>query len=149
VEPWRPDAGERIVWRERRGPPVAIMAGVPAVLLAGMAVAAADAVASLLLGAGALACAALGYRLRDRAWVEELVLTDRRAVVASRAGEAEAAALAGVRHVVVRGARVAFHGDDGRLVFAHVRAVRALRRRLAELAPALDQRDEIDPRCPT
>jgi hypothetical protein len=118
--------GERVVFHERRRPPLLAALLVPAAVLATLA---ATDVALPVRAAAALAAAALvllGVRLRRRVWMEDLLVTDRRIVV------------------------MRFTARDGEaLSFAYVRDLGALRRALADARPDLHLRADDGALCRT
>jgi hypothetical protein len=142
--------GERVVFHERRRPPLLAALLVPAAVLATLA---ATDVALPVRAAAALAAAALvllGVRLRRRVWMEDLLVTDRRIVVAPRAGAPRWLPLDEVESAVERGLAMRFTARDGEaLSFAYVRDLGALRRALADARPDLHLRADDGALCRT
>jgi hypothetical protein len=144
------EPGELVHFRERRAPPVLMALVVPVGLLLALAATAAPLAVRAASILGAVALVALGFRLRRRVWLEDLVVTDRRVGVVPRGGDSSwlhLEELAGARE---RGATMRFTAVDGRMLsFAYVRSTRSLRRRLSDVRPDLSIAIEYDPHCPT
>ena len=148
---FRVGVGERVLFRERRQPPLRVLG---LVLGAILAVAAATGTGSLplrLATAAVAACvAAAGGVLQRRTWIEDLVVTDLRLVRALRDGRIADTPLTDVVAVSLRGIAVRFRrarGDD--FMFPVVRRPRRLQRALGVALPGLTVEREIDLACPT
>jgi hypothetical protein len=140
-------AGEVLLWRERRSPPFMEAAWAAAGLLALTGVAVANVVATPLLLAAAAAAVVLGRRIAAGHYLEDQVLTDRRAVVVPRVGEAYGLPLEAIDSVELKGTKATFSGGGREFRFAFVRKHRALRKALEDGAPHVSLEQRWDPNC--
>ena len=138
--------GEVLLWRERRSPPFMEAAWALAALLALAGVAVASIVLTPLL-AGALAAVLLGRRIAAGHYLEDQLLTDRRAVVVPRVGQAYGLPLEAIDSVELKGTRATFSGGGQQFRFAFVRRHRALRKALEDGAPHVSLEQRWDPNC--
>jgi hypothetical protein len=139
--------GEVLLWRERRSPPFMEAACALAALLALAGVAVASIVLTPLLLAGALASVLLGRRIAAGHYLEDQLLTDRRAVVVPRLGVAYGLPLEAIDSVELKGTRATFSGGGQQFRFAFVRRHRALRKALEDGAPHVSLEQRWDPNC--
>lgn len=140
-------ADEVVLWRERRTPPFMQAAIALAGVLAVMGVAVANlALTPLLLAAGAAALLG-GRRLAAHHYLEDQVLTDRRALVVPREGPVDAVPLDDLESVEFRGTKATFSGHGRQLRFGFVRRQRALRKALESGAPHISVEQRWDPNC--
>jgi hypothetical protein len=140
-------AGEVLLWRERRSPPFMQAACALAALLALAGIAVASLVVTPLLLAGAVAALLLGRRIAAGHYLEDQLLTDRRAVVVPRVGDAYGLPLDTIDSVELKGTRATFSGGGREFRFAFVRRHRALRKALEEGAPHVSFEQRWDPNC--
>ena len=140
-------AGEAVLWRERRSPP--FMEAVVAVtaILAALGVAVASPIVTPLLIVAAVGAFVIGRRFARGHYLEDQVLTDRRALVVPRVGAAHELPLDHVESVELKGTRATFSGDGGQFCFAFVRRHRALRKALETGAPHISLEQRWDPNC--
>jgi hypothetical protein len=139
--------GEVLLWRERRSPPFMEAAWALAAMLVVTGIALASFLATPLLAAGAVAAILLGRRVAAGHYLEDQVLTDRRAVVVPRIGEAYGLALDTIDRVELKGTRATFTGGGRQVRFAFVRRHRALRKALENGAPHVSLEQRWDPNC--
>jgi hypothetical protein len=139
--------GEVLLWRERRSPPFMEAAWALAALLALAGVAVASIILTPLLLAGALAAVLLGRRIAAGHYLEDQMLTDRRAVVVPRIGQAYGLPLDTIDSVELKGTRATFSGGGQQFRFAFVRRHRALRKALEDGAPHVSLEQRWDPNC--
>jgi hypothetical protein len=102
----------------------------------------------LLLVAG-VAVVLLARRLAAGRYLEDQLLTDRRVLVAPRAGGAYGMRLEDIASAEMKEMKVIFLGDGQQFRFAFVRKQRALRRALAAAAPHIAFEQHWDPHCST
>jgi hypothetical protein len=141
------NADEAVLWRERRTPPFMQAAIAVAAVLAVTGVAVANVVLTpLLLAAGAAALLA-GRRIAAGHYLEDQLLTDRRALVAPRVGPAYGLALDTLESVEFRGTKAIFSGQGRQMRFGFVRRQRALRKALESGAPHISVEQRWDPNC--
>jgi len=140
-------AGEAVLWREQRSPP--FMEAVVAVtaILAALGVAVASPIVTPLLIVAAVGAFVIGRRFARGHYLEDQVLTDRRALVVPRVGAAHELPLDHVESVELKGTRATFSGDGGQFRFAFVRRHRALRKALETGAPHISLEQRWDPNC--
>ena len=119
---------------------------VVAVLAVG-GVAAQNVVFTPLALVAAVAAAVLGRRFAAGHYLEDQLLTDRRAVVVPRIGAAYGLPLGDIQSVELRGTRAVFTGGGGELRFSFVRRHRALRKALEAGAPHISFEQRWDPNC--
>ena len=145
-----PAAGERLLYRHRRRTPSAVYAlvGAAACVLVGASTGGGPRVLLPLLAA-ACALAAIGVRLVRGAWIEDLVVTDRRVVRRRKDGAQEELALAESDDVLPKGHAFVFRCCARELSFPPVDAPRKVRRILAEAAPGVEVEMRFDLACPT
>jgi hypothetical protein len=139
--------GEAVLWRERRSPPFMEAAIAVAAMLAVTGVAAGSALFTPLALAAAIAVVMLGRRIAARHYLEDQLLTDRRALVVPRVGAAYGVALDDIENVEMRGTKAVFTGGGREFRFAFVRRHRALRRALESGAPHVSLEQRWDPNC--
>ena len=140
--------GERLLWRERRSPPFMEAALAAAAVLAVAGVSLANVVLTPLLFVAALAAVLAGRRIAANRYLEDQVLTDRRALVVPRVGTAYGLALDSVDSVELRGTKATFTSGAGQQFrFSFVRRHRALRRALEDGAPHVSLEERWDPNC--
>jgi hypothetical protein len=139
--------GEAVLWRERRTPPFMEAAIAAAVVLAGSGLALASIVLTPLLLAAAVAALLAGRRLAAGHYLEDQLLTDRRALVVPRVGTAYGLALDDLENVELRGTKAIFTGHGHEMRFAFVRHHRALRKALESGAPHISLEQRWDPNC--
>jgi hypothetical protein len=139
--------GEVLLWCERRAPPFMEAAWALAAMLALSGIALASFVATPLLLAGAVAAVLLGRRIAAGHYLEDQLLTDRRAVVVPRVGEAYGLPLDAIDSVELKGTRATFTGGGQQFRFAFVRRHRALRKALEDGAPHVSLEQRWDPNC--
>lgn len=139
--------GEAVLWRERRAPPfMQFAAGIAAVIgMTGIAVASAWITPLLLVAAAAVV--AFGYRFAAGHYLEDQVLTDRRAFVAPRVGTAYGLSLDAIDSVELKGTKATFSGGDRQFRFSFVRRHKSLRRALETGAPHISFEQRWDPNC--
>jgi hypothetical protein len=139
--------GETVLWRERRSPPFMEAA----IALAAMVAVAGVAVGNLFVTPLALAAAVgailLGRRIVAGHYLEDQLLTDRRALVVPRVGTAYGVSLDDIESVEMRGTKAVFTGGGRELRFGFVRRHRALRRALESGAPHISLEQRWDPNC--
>ncbi len=139
--------GEAVLWRERRSPPFMEAACAVAAMLALTGVAIANVVITPLLLVLAAAAVVLGRRFVAGHYLEDQLLTDRRALVVPRVGPAYGFSLDEIESVEMKGTRAIFTGDGREFRFAFVRRHRALRRALERGAPHVALDRVWDPNC--
>jgi hypothetical protein len=139
--------GEAVLWRERRSPPFMEAACAVAAMLAITGVAIANVVVTPVLLAAAVAAVVFGRRFAAAHYLEDQLLTDRRALVVPRLGTAYGIELDDVESVELRGTKATFTGGGGQFRFSFVRRHRALRRALESGAPHVLQERVWDPNC--
>jgi hypothetical protein len=139
--------GEVLLWRERRSPPFMEAACAAAALLALAGIALANAIATPLLVIAAIAAVLLGRRVAAGHYLEDQLLTDRRAVVVPRVGAAYGLPLGEIDSVELKGTKATFSGGGHQFRFAFVRKHRALRRALEDGAPHVSLEQRWDPNC--
>jgi hypothetical protein len=139
--------GEVLLWRERRSPPFMEAAWALAALLALAGIAVASIVLTPLLLAGALAAILLGRRIAAGHYLEDQLLTDRRAMVVPRVGVAYGLSLDTIDNVELKGTKATFSGGGQQFRFAFVRRHRALRKALEDGAPHVSLEQRWDPNC--
>jgi hypothetical protein len=140
-------ADEVVLWRERRTPPFMQAAIAVAAVLAVSGVAVANVVLTpLLLVAGAATLLA-GRRMAADHYLEDQLLTDRRALVVPRVGSAHGLPLDELESVEFRGAKATLSGHGQQLRFGFVRRQRALRKALESGAPHISVEQHWDPNC--
>jgi hypothetical protein len=89
----------------------------------------------------------LGRRFAAHHYLEDQLLTDRRALVVPRVGAAYGVALDDIENVEMRGTKAVFTGGGREFRFAFVRRHRALRRALESGAPHVSLEQRWDPNC--
>ena len=141
------DEGEAVLWRERRTPPFMQLAVGTAAMVAVAGIAAGSVWVALPALAAALAVLAGGRRLVTARYLEDQVLTDRRALVVPRVGPAYAVPLRDIASVELRGTKATFTGTGPQLRFSFVRRHRSLRRALQDGAPHVSLEQRWDPNC--
>jgi hypothetical protein len=139
--------GEVLLWRERRSPPFMEAACAAAALLTLSGIALANVVVTPLLLVAAVAAVLLGRRIAAGHYLEDQLLTDRRAVVVPRIGEAYGLLLDTIDSVELKGTKATFTGGGREFRFAFVRRHRALRRALEQGAPHISLEQRWDPNC--
>ena len=140
--------GEAVLWSERRTPPFMEAAIAVAVVLGAMGVAVANVIATPLLLAAAAGAVLVGRRVAAGHYLEDQLLTDRRALVVPRVGEAYGLPLGDIEGVEMRGTKAIFTSGGGReFRFSFVRRHRALRRALETGAPHISLEQRWDPNC--
>jgi LmbE family N-acetylglucosaminyl deacetylase len=141
-------AGEAVLWRERRSPP--FMEAVLAVtaILTALGVAVASPFVTPFLIAAAVGAFLIGRRFARGHYLEDQLLTDRRALVVPRLGTAYGVPLDHIASVELKGTRATFTGEGGdQFRFAFVRRHRALRKALETGAPHISLEQRWDPNC--
>jgi hypothetical protein len=139
--------GEVLLWRERRSPPFMEATCAAAALLVLSGVALANVVVTPLLVVAAIAAVLLGMRVAAGHYLEDQLLTDRRAVVVPRVGEAYGLPLGEIDSVELKGTKATFSGGGHQFRFAFVRKHRALRKALEDGAPHVSLEQRWDPNC--
>ena len=139
--------GEVLLWRERRSPPFTETGVAAAAILAVVGAVAANVLVTPLLVAAAIGALLIGRRLTAGHYLEDQVLTNRRAFVAPRVGEAYGLPLERIDSVELKGTKATFTGGDRQFRFAFVRTHRALRRALEDGAPHVSLEQRWDPNC--
>jgi hypothetical protein len=139
--------GELLLWRERRSPPFMEAACATAALLALAGIALASIVVTPLLLIAAVAAVLAGRRIAAGHYLEDQLLTDRRAIVVPRVGQAYGLPLAAIDSVELKGTKATFTGGDRQFRFAFVRKHRALRKALEQGAPHVSLEQRWDPNC--
>jgi hypothetical protein len=139
--------GEAVLWRERRSPPFMEAAWAAAGLLVLAGVALASPIVTPLLVAGAVAALVLGRRVATGHYLEDQLLTDRRAVVVPRVGTPYGLPLDEIDWVELTGTKATFSGGGRQFRFAFVRKHRALRKALENGAPHVSLEQRWDPNC--
>jgi hypothetical protein len=139
--------GEVLLWRERRSPPFMEVAFAAAAILAVVGVVDAGIHVTPLFVAAAVGALLLGRRLTAAHYLEDQLLTDRRAFVAPRVGEAYGLPLERIDSVELKGTRATFTGGGHEFRFAFVRKHRALRHALEDGAPHVSLEQRWDPNC--
>jgi hypothetical protein len=139
--------GEAVLWRERRSPPFMEAAIAVALMLAAAGVAVANVFATPLLLAAAIGAVLLGRRVVTGHYLEDQLLTDRRALVVPRVGAAYGLALGDIEGVELKGTKAVFTGGGREFRFSFVRRHRALRRALETGAPHISLEQRWDPNC--
>jgi hypothetical protein len=139
--------GEAVLWRERRSPPFMEAAIAVALMLAAAGVAVANVFATPLLLAAAIGAVLLGRRVVTGHYLEDQLLTDRRALVVPRVGPAYGLPLGDIEDVELKGTKATFSGGDREFRFSFVRRHRALRRALETGAPHISFEQRWDPNC--
>ena len=140
-------AGEAVLWRERRSPPFMEAAIAAALILAVAGVAVANVFVTPLLLAAAAGAVLLGRRVVAGHYLEDQLLTDRRALVVPRVGAAYGLPLGDIEGVELTGTKAVFTGGGREFRFAFVRRHRALRRALETGAPHISFEQRWDPNC--
>lgn len=140
-------AGEAVLWRERRAPPFMQFALALAAVVGVAGVAAQNLLITPLAVAAAVAIALLGRRVAAGHYLEDLLLTDRRALVVPRVGTAYGFALDDIESVEMRGTKALFSAGGRQLRFGFVRRQRAFRRALEAGAPHISFEQRWDPNC--
>jgi hypothetical protein len=141
--------GEVVLWRDRRAPPFMQLAVAPAAVLVVSGVAVANVLVTPLLIVAGVAVIVLARRLAAGRYLEDQLLTDRRVLVAPRAGAAYGMRLEDIESAEMKEMKVIFRGDGQQLRFSFVRKQRALRRALAAAAPQIAFEQHWDPHCST
>lgn len=141
------DAGESVLWRERRSPPFLEFTIAVAAVLAVTGLAAQDLLVTPLVLAAAAAAFVLGRRFAAGHYLEDQLLTDRRVVVVPRVGAPYGLPLGDVESVELRGTRAVFTAGGRKLPFSFVRRHKALRKALEAGAPHISFEQRWDPNC--
>ena len=136
-----------MLWRERRSPPFMEAAVAAALMLAVAGVAVANLFVTPLLVAAAVGAVLLGRRVVAGHYLEDQLLTDRRAVVVPRVGAAYGLPLGDIEGVELKGTKAVFTGGGREFRFSFVRRHRALRRALETGAPHISLEQRWDPNC--
>ena len=139
--------GEAVLWRERRSPPFMQAAVAFAAIFAVTGVALANAIATPLLILAAVGTLALGRRVTAGHYLEDQLLTDRRALVVPRVGTAYGLPLGDIESVELKGTKATFSGGGGEFRFSFVRRHRSLRKALERGAPHVSFEQRWDPNC--
>ncbi len=139
--------GESVLWRERRTPPFMQAAIAAAGILAVTGVALASIVLTPLLLTAAVTAILAGRRFARGHYLEDQLLTDRRALVVPRVGIAYGLALDDLENVELRGTRAIFTGHGREMRFGFVRRQRALCKALESGAPHISLEQRWDPNC--
>ena len=139
--------GESVLWRERRTPPFMQAAIAAAGILAVTGVAIASIVLTQLMLGKAVAVILDGSQFARDHYLEDQLLTDRRALVVPRVGIAYGLALDDLENVELRGTRAIFTGHGREMRFGFVRRQRALRKALESGAPHISLEQRWDPNC--
>lgn len=140
-------AGEAVLWRERRAPPFMQLACALAAVIGLGGVAAQNVLVTPLALAAAVAIVLLGRKVATAHYLEDLLLTDRRALIVPRVGAAYGFALDDIESVEMRGTKALFRAGGRELRFGFVRRQRAFRRALQAGAPHVSFEQRWDPNC--
>ena len=140
-------AGEAVLWRERRTPPFMQVAGVLAAVIGISGIAAQNVVITPLAVLAAVAIVLAGRHVAAGHYLEDLVLTDRRALIVPREGAAYGFDLDDIQSVEMRGAKALFSSGERQLRFGFVRRQRSFRRALETGAPHISFEQRWDPNC--
>ena len=140
-----------MLWRERRSPPfreaVLAVTATPSSRRLGVAVASLVHHPAPDRAAGRGSVRAIGRRFAHGHYLEDQLLTDRRALVVPRLGTAYGVPLDHIESVELKGTRATFTGEGGQFRFAFVRRHRALRKALETGAPHISLEQRWDPNC--
>jgi hypothetical protein len=139
--------GEAVLWRERRAPPFMQLACALAAVIGISGVAAQNVIVTPLAVLVAVALVLIGRRVAARHYLEDQVLTDRRALVVPREGAAYGFDLDDIQSVEMRGSKAFFSSGERQLRFGFVRRQRAFRRALETGAPHISFEQRWDPNC--
>jgi hypothetical protein len=137
------------VWQERRRFPVATVYGVPAVFLAGLAVAARSPAAHAALAVAAGVAVALLLRARRRALIETYTLSERFIAVEQPDGGRAAIPVEALTRVTLAGDSVVLESRVGVITLGFVGRRRALLRALSSVAPDVPVERDVTAFCPT
>jgi hypothetical protein len=140
-------AGEAVLWRERRAPPFMQLAWALAAVIGLGGVAAQNVLVTPLAVAAAIVIVLLGRKVATGHYLEDLLLTDRRALIVPRVGTAYGFALDDIESVEMRGTKALFNAGGRELRFGFVRRQRAFRRALETGAPHISFEQRWDPNC--
>jgi hypothetical protein len=140
-------AGEAVLWRERRAPPILEFVIAGAAVFAVGGVAAQSLLFTPLALVATVAVLVYGRRFAARHWLEDQLLTDRRVVVVPRVGTAYELSLDDIESVELRGTKALFTAGGRQLRFSFVRRHRALRKALETGAPHISFEQLWDPNC--
>ena len=139
--------GEAVLWRERRTPPFMQVACALAAVIGLGGIASQNLVVTPIAVLAAVAIVLVGRRLAAAHYLEDQVLTDRRALVVPREGAAYGFDLDDIQSVEMRGAKAFFSSGERQLRFGFVRRQRAFRRALETGAPHISFEQRWDPNC--
>ena len=89
----------------------------------------------------------IGRRFARGHYLEDQLLTDRRALVVPRVGTAYGVPLDHIESVELMGTKATFKGEEGQFRFSFVRRHRALRKALETGAPHISFEERWDPNC--
>jgi hypothetical protein len=140
-------ADEVVLWRERRTPPFMQAAIAVAAVLAVSGVAVANVVLTPLLLVAAAAALLAGRRIAADHYLEDQLLTDRRALVVPRVGTAYGLTLDDLESVEFRGTKAILSGHGRQMRFGFVRRQRRLRKAIESGAPHISVEQRWDPNC--
>lgn len=139
--------GEAVLWRERRAPPFMQVAWAVAAVLGLAGIASGNLLVALPAVAVAVAIVLLGRKVAAAHYLEDQVLTDRRALVVPRVGAPYGFALDDIESVEMRGSKAFFSSGGRQLRFGFVRRQRSFRRALETGAPHISYEQRWDPNC--
>ncbi len=139
--------GEAVLWRERRAPPFMQLACALAAVIGLAGIASQNLVVAPIAVLAAAAIVLVGRRVAAAHYLEDQVLTDRRALVVPREGEAYGFDLDDIQSVEMRGTKAFFSSGERQLRFGFVRRQRAFRRALETGAPHISFEQRWDPNC--
>ena len=139
--------GEAVLWRERRTPPFMQVACAIAALIGLSGIAAQNLIVTPLAVVAAIAIVLIGRRIAAGNYLEDQVLTDRRALIVPREGAAYGFDLDDIQSVEMRGTKALFSSGERQLRFGFVRRQRAFRRALETGAPHISFEQRWDPNC--
>jgi hypothetical protein len=139
--------GEVVLWRERRTPPFMQVACALAAVIGLSGIATQNVIVIPLAVLAAVAIVVIGRRVAAGNYLEDLLLTDRRALIVPRAGAAYGLDLDDIQSVEMRGTKALFSSGERQLRFGFVRRQRAFRRALQTGAPHISFEQRWDPNC--
>ncbi len=143
------EPGERVLFLERREPPIMQVGIAIAFVLSIIGMAAQSRAIALAFVLLAVAVLAVARQWKKSKWMTDYAITDRRIAVVERSAGNISVPIDTVHGVSVRGGRATFATDRGDVQFSYIRSIRTMQKRLERDLPGIPIELEWDPLCRT
>ncbi len=143
------ELGERVIFFERREPPIMQVGIAIAFVLSIIGMAAQSRAVTLAFVLLAVAAMAVAARWKKSKWMTDYAITDRRIAIVERHAASVSVPIDALLSVSVRGGRATFATDRGNVQFSYVRNMRTMQKRLERDLPGIPLELEWDPLCRT